>query len=80
MTEVVSVPMGRESAWQCSCSSPSRITNTSEQDGSRTEICIANIRAVHIDPAELELGMTGSREEGQMFWCFEQGSAEGMPL
>jgi len=59
MTEVVSVPMGchSNSAWRRSSSSPSRITNTSGRDGSRTKICVANIRAVHIDPAELELGM-----------------------
>jgi len=50
-------PMGSESAWRRSSSSPSRITNTSVQDGSRTEICIANIRTVHVDPAELGLGM-----------------------
>ena len=63
MSEAVSVPMGRhhsESVWRCGFSSPSKITNTSRWDGSRTKICVADIRAVHIDPAELEFGMAGS--------------------
>jgi len=54
-----SVLMGchSESAWRRSFSSPSRITNTSERDGSGTGICVVNDQVVRV----------GSAEEGQMF-------------